>query len=95
MTRSAIAAIAILFSAPVASAQEAPAPGAQGFNGNCQSYKGAGKDSCVATQWCRWVDRKPVQLPNGQQFTPTGYCAFKPGHRQGFEQAANQSKQPQ
>lgn len=84
MTRFAALAILTL-SVTGASAQE--------FSGACTSYKGSGKDACLATQWCRWVDRKPITLPDGNQFTPAGYCAFKPGHKEAWSQA--QAKKPQ
>lgn len=65
----------------------ATAASAQDFKGKCTDMK-ADKAACTASGWCRWTDRKPVLLPNGQNFTPPGYCGFKPGMKAGYQATA-------
>ena len=81
----AIAASAVSFAA--VSGLLAGAAMSQDFSGDCTKYK-ASKDTCTAQQWCRWLDKKPVVLPNGQTFQPAGVCQFKPGFKQGYQATA-------
>lgn len=81
-----ITTAAILLSATAAWAQDT------GFTGKCTDYRDKGQTACEATQWCRWAARKPITLPNGKQFTPAGYCAFKPKLKDGWK-AANAAGQ--
>ena len=83
MTRTALIA-ALVFVATGAAAQEAQ------FTGKCTDYRELGKEACVATGWCRWSQRKAVKLPNGTSSAPVGYCAFKRGHKAGYQQTAQQ-----
>lgn len=68
----------------------ARAQDATAFSGDCKAYA-ADKATCDATKWCHFVQRKPVTLPDGQQFTPAAYCAFKAGFKQAWQQ--QQAKQ--
>ncbi len=61
------------------------------FSGQCTDYKKAGKEACIATQWCRWANVKPIKFPNGLSSKASGYCAFKRGHKAGWAAQAAQS----
>lgn len=56
------------------------------FSGKCTDYRDRGAEACNATQWCRWVNSKPVALPNGKTYTPKGYCRFRRGMKEGYKQ---------
>lgn len=81
-----IAAVAPLaaFAAQSAKAQEAKA-----FSGKCTEYA-ATKEACEATQWCHYVTRKAVTLPDGKTFTPKPYCAFRSGMKQAWNATQGQ-----
>lgn len=87
MNRITAAAIALAISTVAVAAQEAP------FTGDCKAAGKPGKDACVATQWCHWVQPKPVVLPDGKQIDIPGSCAFKKHHKTAWEQAAKAGKQ--
>lgn len=78
MNRLTAAAIALAISTVAAGAQEA-------FTGDCKAAGKAGKDACVATQWCQWVQPKPVVLPDGRSVEIPGSCAFKKHHKTAWE----------
>lgn len=60
---------------------------AQDFRGDCTALKQS-KEACTASGWCRWVEKKPVTLPNGQTFQPAAVCQFKPNHKEAWKQQA-------
>lgn len=77
-TFTAFAAVITLVAAGSAWAQE--------FKGDCKPF--GEKAACETTGWCRWTDKKAITLPNGQQFQPKSFCAFKPGFKAGFKATA-------
>lgn len=81
---AAIAPFAAFAANSAAKAQEAPKAA---FSGQCKDY-GASKEACDATGWCHHVTRKAITLPDGKQFTPAAYCAFRSGYKQAWTQQA-------
>lgn len=72
---STIAIAATLATVTGAKAQEA-------FTGECKSYTEA--QACTGSGWCSWRVRKAIKTPDGKDFTPKAYCAFKPNMKAAY-----------